>query len=128
MWKSQTSSGTPWERDGAGHCRAVARAGVGLASVEPDRAVSPADTVDFGVLRAGVGGDELGELRGLQKMEGEQVMTAAAKPKYQRLFCSDGDSGVAVLERGSVAIPISWRVENSIDVRRNRFRRAPLRQ
>ena len=48
--------------DAAGLRRAVALAGNGLAGVEPDGAVRPADAADFRALGAGVGGDELVEL------------------------------------------------------------------
>ena len=49
-------------------------AGVGLAGIEPDRAVQPADAADFGVPGAGVTGDGLTELWGFEQMEGQQVM------------------------------------------------------
>ena len=56
------------EPDLPGFGGAVAFASVGLAGVEPNGAVRPADAADFGVPGAGVGGDELDELVGLEHM------------------------------------------------------------
>ena len=64
------------EADGAGLRRAVTLAGVGLAGVEPDGAVRPADAADFGVPGAGVVSDELTSSFG----DSSSVEQAADKP------------------------------------------------
>ena len=119
MWKSQTCIGYAL---GSRSCRARVARWPSRALVLPASSQTvPSDQPtrpDFWVLGTGVAGGGLAELRGVEQVEGQQVMTGLRRA-FGRGSSAAGQrhAGEVELELAFVALAVAGAVEHSVDPR-----------